>query len=207
MTASKLAYKAIREMIVSGQLEPGDKVSQLGISKELGISTVPVMEAMRLLESEGVLVKDGRRMAKVRKLSLDEMEGLYLVREGLESIAARLCAQRISQEQLAQLQKLLVGFETAVDSEDTDAFNRLDVEIHKHIAASSNCPLLLEEIARLFLIERTAADARGINDLKKYRSSHRAVIEAIADGDGNSAEYFMKKHIREGYLELVSKEN
>ena len=86
MIASTLAYAAIKKKIVARELKPGEKVSQLKISKELGISTVPIMEAMRLLESGGLLVKEGRKMARVRKLSLKEVEGVYLVREGKKGV-------------------------------------------------------------------------------------------------------------------------
>ena len=203
MIASTLAYAAIKKKIVARELKPGEKVSQLKISKELGISTVPIMEAMRLLESGGLLVKEGRKMARVRKLSLKEVEGVYLVREGLESIAARVCAQKISRQQLIKLRKLVEEFEAAVDYDNQDATSRLDAGIHKQIAVNADCPLLLEELDRMFLIDITAAQKRKVKDVNKYRCSHRAIVEAIADGDGDSAEYLMKKHIRDGYLEVA----
>ncbi|MHB9071621.1 MAG: GntR family transcriptional regulator [Sedimentisphaerales bacterium] len=202
-TASVFAYREIRKMISSGKLKPGEKVSQLGLSKDLGISTVPITEAMRLLESEGLLVKDGRRMARVRKLSPCEVEGLYLVREGLESVAARLCARKITFEQIERLKTLLNAFETAVDCTNEEEFNMLEIEIHRCIAANADCSLLSEELNRTLLIESTAAEKRPLKDLNKYRRSHRALVEAIVDHDEELAEYIMKRHIQNGLREYL----
>jgi DNA-binding GntR family transcriptional regulator len=202
-TACVFAYREIRKLISSGALKAGEKVSQLGLSKALGISTVPITEAMRLLESEGLLAKEGRRMARVRKLSPGEMEGLYLVREGLESVAARLCARKISLEQCERLNALLNAFEAAVDSANEEEFNRLEIEIHQCIVANADCSLLTEELNRTFLIESTAAEKRPLKDLAMYRRSHRALVEAIADHDEELAEYLMKRHIRNGLREYL----
>lgn len=202
-SSSELAYDKIKYLITSGQLEPREKVSQSKIANAIGISTVPVVEAMRLLESEGLLVKDGRKMARVRSLSQKEIEGLYLVREGLESIAARLCARRISQEQVDHLKSLLVRFEEAVDKKDEESFNNLEVQIHQCIVKNADCSLLSDELNRALLIEKTAAERRQIKDLQKYRKSHRALIESIIDRDEELAEYLMKRHIKKGLVEYL----
>lgn len=203
MIASQVAYKEIKEMVVSGRLAPGGKVSQVRLAKELGCSTVPVVEALRRLESEGLLVKEGRRMAKVRQLSNEDLEGLFLIREGIEPIAAYLCAERISEAELTHLQKLVERFEAAVDTGDDDVSNDCEVRIHRCIARNAKCPLLLEELNRLFLIEKTSAGSMRLTDRARYRSSHRTIAQAIADRDGALAEFLMKRHIQFGRKEGV----
>lgn len=115
---------------------------------------MPVVEAMRRLESEGVLLKQARKQAIVRKLSEKDLEGLYLLREAIESVAARLAALRATPEETRVLEKLAEAFEGNVEAnhDSGDA----DLAIHRHIAASARCPLLNEELDRLLLIERTA---------------------------------------------------
>ena len=203
MTTSEIAYHEIHKMILAGELIPGKKVSQLKLARKFGCSTVPVVEAMRRLESEGLLVKEGRKMAIVRQLSLDELEGFYLVREALESVAAGLCAQRISESEVTHLKKLAEQFEVAGDMQHYDVLIRLEIEIHRCITENAGCPLLLEELNRLFLIETTVKATKNIKSPAEYRRSHRAIIEAIADGDADSAEYFMKRHIRDGYHKIL----
>jgi DNA-binding GntR family transcriptional regulator len=201
-TAFKQVYHGIRKMIMNNELLPGEKVSQLKLSKRFSCSPTPLAEAMRRLESEGLLTKEGRKMARVRQLSNEDAEGLYLVREGLESIGARLCTRKISKENLGKLLALAEEFEIAVSQEDSETHKQLEVEIHQFIAKCSGCPLLEDELNRLLLIELTAAeDCYATQDMNKYMFSHRAIVNAIADGDEDSAEYLMKKHIQNGYIE------
>jgi DNA-binding GntR family transcriptional regulator len=201
MIASQIAYQKIKNMMISGRLASGQKVSQVRLAKELGFSTVPVVEALRRLESEGLLVKEGRRMAKVRQLSAEEVEGLFLIRQGLEPIAARLCAERISKSALAHLQVLVEEFEAAVDADDNKTSDDMEVKIHRCIAENANCPLLLEELSRLLLIEKTSAGDMHSSDRLRYRRSHRAIVEAIAERDGDLAEFLMRRHIEIGRRE------
>jgi len=154
---------------------------------------------MRRLESEGLLVKQARKMAKVRELSAADMEGLYLLREGLEAITARLAAQRINDEQVTQLQKISEAYEANWETE-SDA----DVVIHQHIARCAGCPLLSEELDRLMLIERTAGRPTHDATIRPGLAHiHRAIVQAIVDRDSDSAEYLMKKHIQNGYQEVM----
>jgi DNA-binding GntR family transcriptional regulator len=203
-TIAEEAYQTIREMMLNSGLEPGQRVSQSKLAQELGCSTVPVAEAMRRLQSEGLLVKQPRKMARVRQLSAGELEGLYMVREGLEGVAARLAARRITDEQIEHLRELGRRFEAAAKAGRSDEFNELEVEIHRFIVHCAQCPLLDEELGRLLLIERTAASLPiPACDPPRHWFSHWAVIEAIAHHDADSAEHLMKKHILAGYEDTV----
>lgn len=142
-------------------------------------------------------------MARVRKLSRDEIEGVYLVREGLESITARLCARRIAPEMLRKLWRLVEEFERGVDHEEWAKVKQSGIDIHQFVAECSACQLLGDELNRLLLIERTAVAESEPLDMKKYKLSHRAIVNAIADRDESSAEYLIKKHIQNGYLEFI----
>ena len=198
-STSDEAYQGIRQMLIRGEFRPGQRVSQSRLARQLGCSTVPIVEAMRRLESEGLLVKQPRKMAKVRELSAADIEGLYLLREGLEAITARLAAQRITDEQATELQRLSEAYEATWETE-SDA----DVAIHRYIAQCADCPLLSEELDRLMLIERTAG-GRSHDTTNRPGSAHihRALVQAIVDRDADSAEYLMKKHIREGYRQAM----
>jgi len=198
-STSDQAYQGIRQMFVRGEFQPGQRVSQSKLARQLGCSTVPVVEALRRLESEGLLVKQARKMAKVRALSAADMEGLYLLREGLEAITARLAAQRINDEQAAELERLARVYEESWKTE-SDA----DVAIHRHIARCAGCPLLSEELERLMLIERTAGRPTHDAAIRPGLAHiHRALVQAIVDRDADSAEYLMKKHVQNGYQAVM----
>lgn len=201
-TTSDQAYQGIRRMLMQRELQPGERVSQSKLARQLGCSTVPVVEAMRRLESEGLFTKHPRKMATVRQLSPADLEGLYLLREGLEAITARLCAQRIGDVQVQKLEEFSRGYETAWETEHLEA--EADVAIHRYIASCAGCPLLVEELDRLMLIERTAGRFGPSATIRSgHVHIHRAVVKAIIDRDADSAEYLMKKHIQNGYREAM----
>lgn len=196
-STSDLAYRGIRLMLARGELIPGQRLSQSRLARQLGCSPMPVVEAMRRLESEGLLVKQARKQARVRELSQEDLEGLYLLREAIESVTARLAAQRATPEETQVLQELAQAYERAWEAnDDGDA----EVAIHRHIAACARCPLLLEELDRFLLIERTAGRSfQPGGERPGHPHSHRALVQAIVDHDADSAEYLMKKHIQSGY--------
>ena len=202
-TTADQAYQKLRDLLIDGELRPGQKVAQLKLARRFQCSPAPVVEAMRRLESEGLLVKQPRKMATVRKLSMADLEGLYMVREGLETVTARLCALRISESQIKTLQQLNKSYEAAMVIRDHSESGRLDITIHKLIAQAAQCPLLAEELDRLLLIECTAGQSSKNSYKQSTRNAHRALIRAIADRDEDSAQYLMKKHIQSGYQEVL----
>ena len=205
-TTAEFAYRSLRKMVLNGELAPGQRVSQLRIARELRCSTVPVVEALRRLESEGLFVKDPRKMARVRVIVAAEVEGLFLIRQALEMASARLCAQRIEDEGIEQLKTLAEKFEHAAAGQDSRLADQLDMEIHLAIVRFARCPLLEQELDRLHLIERTVPG--GLTspvDWNTYRTSHNALIQAIAHRDPEAAEYLMKKHIDVGFRQMLDR--
>jgi len=226
-TTSDQAYTNIRSMLTGGQLLPGHRVSQSKLARQLGCSTLPILEAMRRLESEGLLVKQPRKMARVRELSADDLEGLYLLREGLEAVTARLCAQRISDVKSRQLEELAEHHEKQarlleemaqqkeIDpkelEEGLERERHGDMAIHQHIAQCARSPLLSGEFDRLMLLEQTVGrlSLPIVQEIIHHHQLqqqfvHRALVQAITDHDADSAEYLMRKHIQQGYQEMLN---
>ncbi|MDA1166235.1 MAG: GntR family transcriptional regulator [Planctomycetota bacterium] len=201
MTAADVAYLGIREMLASGELVPGQRLSQSRLARQLQCSPMPVVEAMRRLESEGLLDKQARKQARVRKLSREDLDGLYLLREAIETVIARLAAERINSEESQTLRELAQAYEHAW--EVTHHESEVDIAIHRHIAACARCPLLQQELERFRLIELTAGrHLRATLTRPGHPHIHRALVQAIVDHDAQSAEYLMKGHIQHGYDEM-----
>lgn len=203
ITTSDRVYLEIRDLLGTGDLLPGSRVAQSNLAKQLGCSTIPVIEALRRLESEGLLCKEPRRMATVRSLSPRDWEGLYYARIGLETVAARFCAQRISQANLARLLEIEQNLITAARADDRVRICTYENELHGLIASAADCALIEEELSRLMLIERTAGCWDIPTKGAELAVAHRAVIQAIADHDAESAEYYMRKHIESGLKERM----
>jgi DNA-binding GntR family transcriptional regulator len=197
-------YDVLRDKITRGEPSPGKRVSQRRLARELGCSTIPISEAMRRLESEGLLVREPSRMARVRALSAKDFRGLYLVREGLEGVAVRLCVEEITDDETTRLQDLGRELREATLNREARRVGQLDAAIHRFIVQCSRCALLEEEINRLLLIEQTA----GRKDASfREPQSHEGLIRAIVDRDADLAEYLLRKHIQTGYQELMKSEN
>ena len=201
-SASDLAYEGIRNMLTGGELSPGQRLSQSRLARQLNCSPMPVVEAMRRLESEGLLVKQARKQARVRELSHEDLEGMYLLREAIESVTARLAAQRATPEETQVLQELAQAYERAWEANHQEA--DADVAIHRHIAECARCPLLKGELDRFLLLERTAGRSlKSQCGRPGHNHTHRALVQAIFDHDADSAEYLMQKHIQNGHQEAL----
>lgn len=199
-TTADRAYYSIREMLLERKLLPGQQVSQTRIARMLSCSTVPVVEALRRLESEGILKKVPRKMARVRVLKADELESLFLLRQSLEMTTARLCAVRRTEEAAEQLRDLEQRFRQAALQHDFDTAVRLDLEIHQQIIHAAQCPLLEREFDRLLLIQRTLSEKLHENETWEYYTyCHQGIVQAIVDRDTEMAEFLMRKHIQRGY--------
>jgi DNA-binding GntR family transcriptional regulator len=200
-SASEMAYQGIRKLLADGELVPGQRLSQSNLARRLCCSPMPVVEALRRLESEGLLVKQARKQARVRELSMEDLEGLSLLREAIESVTARLAAQRATPEEARSLRELAQQYEQAWEAQEDDS--KADTALHRHIAKCARCPLLLAELDRFLLIERTASrKTNPASERWEFPHCHRALVQAIIDRDADSAAYLMRKHIRHGYEAL-----
>ena len=206
-TLTDNVYNQLREMLANCEFEPGQRMPQRLLAKRLGCSPLPIVEALRRLESEGLISKDPRKSARVRKLSAEELEGVYMVREGLESVAARLAAQRITEQQSQHLSELGDQIEEAFDQVDKASDAQLDTAIHKFISKCAHCSFLADKLDRLSLLEQTAMANEHRVAPAYYRTSHRYIIQAIIDHDAEAAEYLMRKHIQRGASEHLLKVN
>ena len=112
----EIVFEAMREAIVSGRLAPGERLVEIKLADEMGVSRTPVREAIRKLELEGFVIMMQRKGAYVAGLSPKEIRDVFEIRSTLESLAARLAAERITQVQLEQLKRQLADLEEKIRS-------------------------------------------------------------------------------------------
>ncbi len=126
-------YDRLRAAILSGELAPGVPVIEAEIAAMLGASRTPVREALRRLETEGMLEPRGARGSVVRELKRDEVECIFEIREALETLAARRASRRLSERDLAEFARLIERMAEHVD--DASEMERLDTQFHDRILA------------------------------------------------------------------------
>jgi DNA-binding GntR family transcriptional regulator len=198
-TKSEFAYMRVRELILSGELEPGAVINQAILARRIGISTTPLREALKRLKQQGLVELDAHRDARVAPLDAEEARDLLEVRRSLDPLAASLAADRRTKQDIAEMRASLEGLD-ALPSNPT--FQQLVAHrrFHAAIYRASHNALLVETLDGLW----DTADRYRRHGLQVERSEeeramkareHSLLFEAIVEGDGATAAEVMRAHI------------
>jgi DNA-binding GntR family transcriptional regulator len=192
------AYDDIREAILTGALRPGERIKERDVAAQMGISTTPVKEALRRLEQEGLVVSQPRRGAVVGPLVLTAPEEILEIRAHLEGLAARFAAERMTAADKQALSGELDELESLNrETTDSDTIASATNAFHHSIRDGAGSVFLdrfLDTLApfdRTIRVRSTLDKDEAATDVKE----HRAMVEAINDGDGDAAERVMHEHI------------
>lgn len=193
------AYEAILADITEGTLRPGARLNRKELSERLGMSTIPVLEALRLLEKDGLVECPPKWPARVRIQDAEFIREDYVLREALESQAARLAAENATDEQLGELVEIGRRVDESLwkgDLEDADDW-RSHVDFHMMIARLSGCQALARqlEMVNLRLIMRRNWKATPPSFVVE-RDYHTEFAEAIATRDIEVADRATRAHVR-----------
>ncbi|MBL1436160.1 MAG: GntR family transcriptional regulator [Rhodobacteraceae bacterium] len=195
---NKDAYELVLEAIDRGAYQPGDRLVESELAERFGVSRTPVREALQRLETQAILVRDGRSMV-VASLDHDQLGELYAVRAQLEGLAAQLAAQHAAPEEIRLLQEMVAQDEALVN--DPAGLARANRRFHRQIhLASHNRYLIrqLETVHRTMALLTTtslAAEGRGVDAL----AEHAVIVSAIANRDKDAADKALREHISKAY--------
>lgn len=176
----------IRDMILQGQLKPGDRLRQDELANTFGVSTMPIREALRQLQVEGLVVFRPRRGAIVASLSVSEYEEIYRIREGLETLACHWAAENFGQMPIDRLRLLLEEIETAeVDQDDVHRRLQLVREFFFIVFEASGKEHLLRILSNLWdLSQQYRLYFSSLPELVPQRlSNYRNIYQACHDRD------------------------
>ena len=199
------AYRAIRDAIQDGRLGPGQRVPELDMSAWLKVSRTPVREALRRLQSEGMLHHAPGGGLSVARHDLRAMAELYDVRESLEGTAAALAARGADATEIRILQAVLDQQRQLPD--DPLAHARVNTIFHEHIYRAAHNRFLLTSLRGLHdsvaLLGPTTFAVAG--RIPEALAEHQAIVAAIVRRDEAEAEALARRHVRRGYdLRLAS---
>ncbi|GAB5376565.1 MAG: GntR family transcriptional regulator [Acuticoccus sp.] len=193
-SAQAQAYEHIRREIQSGRLAGGARVKPEDVAGVLGISRMPVREAIRQLDTEGFLTIRPNRGAVVTVLSQERLEELFEMRAVLEGLCARWAARRFDEDAFDELTLLLNRMNRATDS---DQWIERHEAFHEYICAGSGRPMVAEEVRRLrAAVEpylRIAGHKVALGELAA--AQHGELIAVLRTGDGAKAEAAMRHHV------------
>jgi DNA-binding GntR family transcriptional regulator len=195
-----VAYVALRDAITSGSLLPGTRLREAALARHFSISTTPVREALRRLDREGLVQLSPNRGAVVAEFDLREILDLFEIREVLECRAVRRAASQGSRD-VHLAQTLMMTAAGQVGRPDRVEWNRLEVAFHRAINdLSDNFELaeLTERIHRSvqgLCVRCLREPLYGPNTLRLMQSQHKAILEAVQDGNMDAAEERARTHI------------
>ena len=197
----------LRQEIASGTIPFGEKLSEARLAQRFGVSRMPVREALKELEASGFVAIEHRRGTFVRRLSRPEILDLYEVREAVECMAARLCANRASNQIVAQLDEVVFAMADAAERGDAEGYSTTDERFHELIMqGAGNEPLaayyrlLIQQMHRgLLSLIVTRREGR----MERSLAEHRVIAGAIRARDAQAAEAAMRTHVQQGRLELA----
>jgi DNA-binding GntR family transcriptional regulator len=193
-----IVAERLREDILSLRLRPGERIRQEAIAKECGTSRIPVREALRMLESEGLVTLTSHVGARVAHLDPAELEEIYLLRERLEPLALRESAPLLSAEQRAGLEANLVAMEACSHPETRAQWVGLDRTFHLATYAAAPLPRLLDIVENLWNATQQyrRAYTRLPQTMTLANQEHRMILAAIERADAEDAEALSAMHIR-----------
>jgi DNA-binding GntR family transcriptional regulator len=206
-SASVAAAERIRAAILDGRLEPGRRLKEEELARELGISRTPVREALSVLQTEGLIDAPPNRGAVVRAYRPDDLGDLYQLRAVLEGFAARRAATRVTAEDIAELEKSCDRFVRLRAVEELEEIVAENMRFHAIIlsaASSERLTQMARNVVQLPLVYRSfywySAEQKRISE-----HYHRQLTTALAAHDAERAEIVMKEHVLEAGDFLVAK--
>jgi DNA-binding GntR family transcriptional regulator len=201
---SRVVSEQIRGRILDGSLKPGERLVEDRLSAELGVSRVPVREALRGLSVEGLVTLLPRRGATVVEITPETVAELVEVRALLEGLNARLAAQRHDPEIVDQLQDTLARGNQAAKTGTAEELAHLNAEFHERLAEASRNTVLSDVMRGLR--ERTSI-AFAINGRARAREDwqeHAGILAAVIAGDAELAALLATRHVHNAAAAFAS---
>lgn len=182
---------SLRQAIVSGQFPPGAHLNESEIAKQMNVSRIPIREAVKKLEQEGLVVRHPNRGVKVTTFSEQDIREIFSLRARLEGMAIEWAIPRITPEDIAKLQALVEEQKVAISKHKHDELTRLDMRFHEFICQKAGYPRLLKIWYELHAQGQMLLNLR-FNLMSDYtpetvQTDHLKILEAIERQDTASA--------------------
>ena len=202
-----VVFQTLREAILRGTIKPGERLMEIQLSQQLGVSRTPVREAIRMLELEGLVNMTPRKGAAVAAISEKSLRDVLEVRCALEELSVRLACERMSWEQFEQLRTANVKFAQVAEGEDITEIAKSDEAFHDIIYYSTdNDKLILllnqprEQMYR-YRIEHIKIKERRSMLIRE----HQEIIDALRERDSTTAVLVMRRHINNQEIQVGRK--
>jgi DNA-binding GntR family transcriptional regulator len=206
VTLSGLVQEEILRRIKTGEFGAGAKLNEIDLSTHLRVSRSPVREAFRALEEAGLVRLEKNRGVYIREISDAEAAELYEVRGGLDEMAGRLLAPRVTDRELQELRRMLAQLEASSIRGGVNHYFPLNIAFHDRLVELAGNATLLglyrQVVNRLHLLRRRGFSGAGSSEAS--HEEHRMILEALATRDGEVAARAMRQHVRSGFQRALA---
>jgi len=213
--ADKSSYEKLKELILDGSIQPGQRMTEAFLAEKMELSRIPVREAIQQLVHEGFIERTGKNGYQVKEYNEQDIIDLYNYREALDGMLARLFTQRIDASQLYYLEMNVEAMQERLRDFDQAVFSKIDMEFHRIIARGARNrymeqqhEIILEKVLyiadRIYMINREKMspllDRKSCEDTYEQ---HCAIFDAIKERDPDKAETAARESVRNGLKKVL----
>jgi len=200
-----VVFKTLRQAILKGDLAPGQRLMEIQLASQLGVSRTPIREAIRKLELEGLVLMIPRRGAEVARITEKDLRDVLEVRASLEALAAGLACERITASRIAELKAALENFYDAICSRDITEIAESDVRFHDVIFEATENPRLMQIVNNLReqMYRYRLEYLKDISNHMRLYREHQEIYEAVAQKDKALARKLITDHIYHQELTVI----
>lgn len=199
----EVIYRELRELILFGEIAPGEAVTIQGLCAQMGAGMTPVREAIRRLISESALQFQGNRRVTVPRLTTENVNEIIFARQWLESHLALRAAERATPAHVEELARLDAALDDAIDKGELRDYLRYNYLFHQLIYETAEAPILSEMAEKLWL--RFGPSLRvmiGRVGTQNLPDKHQALIECVRTGDAEGAARAMREDMLQGMEQI-----
>ena len=192
-----VVFHTLRDSILKGEMEPGERLMEIHLAKKLGVSRTPIREAIRMLEQEGLAVIVPRRGAQVAKMTEKDLQDVLEIRDALDELAALSACKKITPEAIDELKETMTSFKVAADAGDVREVAVADEKFHSIIYKAADNPKLMVIIKNLkeqmyrYRYEYVKDNANYNRILKE----HEEIIRGFEMKDSDYVKKMMHAHL------------
>ena len=192
-----VVFYTLRQAILKGELKPGERLMEMQLANQLGVSRTPIREAIRKLELEGLVLMIPRRGAVVAKITEKDLRDVLEVRTSLEKLAIELACDRMSDETIPELNRALDAFKEALKKEDLTAQAERDEQFHDVIFKSTDNQRLIQMLNNLReqMYRYRLEYLKDASSHDRLAREHEAIIDALKARDKKKGADIIVSHI------------
>ncbi len=200
-----VVFNTLRQAILTGELQPGERLMEIHLAKKLGVSRTPIREAIRKLELEGLVTMIPRRGAEVAQITEKSMNDVLEVRRALDVLCVELACDRITEEELEQLKAACEAFEAAVKTKDAKKIAHADVALHDIIVCATGNQRLIQLVNNLSeqMYRYRFEYIKDSSQHERLVEEHRVIYQSLVEKDKEAVSQAAKTHIDNQEISII----